>query len=65
MNNHQSSACEDSPIRRAKRWQSEADQLRDSAGATPLTQAQRVALLREATAADRRARHATFAAGRH
>ena len=64
MNNHQSSACEDSPIRRARRWQSEADQ-RDSAGATPLMQAQRVALLREATAADRRARRATFAAGRH
>ena len=65
MNHHQSYACEESPIRRARSWHSEADRLRDSAGAPPLTEAQRVALLRKATTADRPARHATFAAGRH
>ncbi len=65
MNHHQSFACEESPIRRARRWQSEADRLRDSARAPPLTEAQRVAFLREATAADRRVQRATFVAGRH
>ncbi len=65
MNHQQSCACEDSPIRRARGWQSEAERLRDSAGTGSLTQAQRVALLREAAAADRRARRAKFAAGAH
>lgn len=64
MNRNQSFVGEDSPIRRAKRWESEADRLRDNAGVSFLTQAQRGALLREATAATRRARRATFAAAR-
>lgn len=38
-----------------RRWQHEAEQLREGAGAEPLNAAQSVRLLREARAADRRA----------